>query len=164
MLGRTTLAVCLACPLALSAAAAAEDAGAPNVRVTFTVGRAESSADAASYSVLGALGSKTQINAMRRVPLPAMPDDGQQNASAFTFHQIGLRSTFEVTSAAESRFVLDGTLATSMIGEATTPPVVATLDHEMLVVLRDGATVRLLSVHDERGGTIYVDATLDVLD
>lgn len=175
------IAPALLLPLVLAAAApaASGDAAPPavpaNISITLIVGRAGGPPGFAekAYKVLGHEGSTTRMLMGWRTPLPTRSsgDQGGEAAStSYVYQNVGVSADLETKSLGGERLLLTGQIEISgaregpaAIAGSGKPPVIATFQQALHVVLTNGEKLRVAEAPDPDGGTLYVDLRADRL-
>jgi hypothetical protein len=166
--------------LAAVAPAAAGDVAAQapraNVAITLTIGRAGGAPGFAEkvYRVLGQEGSETRMLMGWRTPIPtrASEDKGGDAAStSYVYQNVGVTADLETTAVGSDRLLVTGEIEISGAREGATatpassgkPPMIATFQQVLHVVLTLGEKLRVAEGPDPDGGTLYLDLRADRL-
>lgn len=154
---------------ALAASPPPAASSTPNVRVTFEVGKLEGETKTAASSyqlVASGSGGPAQLISSSRVPIPS--GDPEPGTTAFTYQNVGMEASLEVSLVGDDRIRLHGRLEASVIRERESTatglaaPVIGTLRQDFDVVVQDGRSVRLARVEEPGAGTVYIDVVAEL--
>ena len=165
--------VCPALVLALAvsglpaAGAEANPGSAPNVRVTFTLGKVEGKdkkTPLKSFALVVLSGDLSSLLTGARVPIPTTQAADEGSVTTYTYQNVGLSAQVEAEVVAGGEVQIKANVEHSWIDPETknSQPVVETRHQQIRVSLKDGAALEITRSSD--GEELrYVEVKADIL-